>query len=113
MKVGLSIPLIALLLSGCATREFYNKVGLTQASFEQDYAYCKLLGMNAPRQETPVNVYTSHTTTYGSYSTTTVSPDPYAQLGASMGDAMANSDREITTRRLCMQAKGYTFEGEK
>lgn len=113
MKVVVSIPLLALMLSGCATQEFYNKPGLTKTSFDQDYAYCKLLGINAPRQETPVNVYTSHTITSGNYSTTTVGPDPYAQVGASLGDAIANSDREMTTRRLCMQAKGYTFEGER
>jgi hypothetical protein len=39
--------------------------------------------------------------------------DPYAQVGAALGDAMANEQRETTVRHPCMQSKGYSFEGEK
>jgi hypothetical protein len=113
MRIALSIPLVALLLSSCATQELYSKPGLTQADLDQDHAYCQLLAMNAPQQQTQVNVYTAHTTTYGNYSTTTVSPDPYAQFGAALGDTIANDERQTTVRRLCMQSKGYTFVGEK
>jgi outer membrane lipoprotein SlyB len=113
MRFGLSIPLVALLLSGCATQEIYSKPGLTQASLDQDHAYCQLLAMNTPQQQTPVTVYTAHTTTYGSYSTTTVGPDPYAQFGAALGDTITNEESKTTARRLCMQSKGYTFVGEK
>jgi hypothetical protein len=113
MKVGLSIPLIALFLSGCATQEIYSKTGLNQASLDQDHAYCEMLAMNGPQQQTQVNVYTAHTTTYGNSSTTTVSPDPYTQFGAALGDTIANDERQTEIRRLCMQSKGYTFVGEK
>jgi hypothetical protein len=113
MKIELSIPFLALLLSGCATQENYSKPGLTQADLDQDHAYCEMIAMNAPRQQTQVDVYTTHTTNYGNYSTTTVGPDPYAQTGAAIGDAIANAGREDTIRRLCMQSKGYTFVGEK
>jgi len=113
MRTGLSMPLIALLLSGCATQEIYSKPGLTQTRLDQDHAYCELVAMNAPQQQTQVNVYDAHTTTYGNYSTTTVSPDPYAQFGAALGDTIANDESKTTVRRLCMQSKGYTFVGEK
>jgi hypothetical protein len=112
-KISLSISLIALLASGCNTQEIYSKPGLTQASLDEDHASCELMAMNAPQQQTQVDVYTTHTTNYGNYSTTTVGPDPYAQVGAAIGDALANADRPATIRRLCMQSKGYTFVGEK
>jgi hypothetical protein len=76
MKIATPTPLLVLLVSGCNTQEIYSKTGLTQASLDQDHAYCELYAMNAPKQQTEVDVYTSHTTTYGNYSTTTVGPDP-------------------------------------
>lgn len=79
-KIRLSISLIALLASGCNTEEIYSKPGLTQVSLDQDHAYCELMAMNSPQQQTQVDVYTTHTTNYGNYSTTTVAPDPMLKL---------------------------------
>lgn len=97
------------LLSGCATEEIYSRPDLDQALLQRDYAECVMYSQGAPQQHTPVNSYTATTTTYGNTSTTTIAPNPYAQAGAALGDAFANAERQTELRRLCMQARGYTY----
>jgi hypothetical protein len=105
---------LALVLAGCGTEsELYSRTGLTQAGLDADYAGCQLQAMNVPEQHTAVNSYTATTTVVGNTATTTVGPNPYASLGAAIGDSIANDERETTVRRLCMQVKGYSFAGMK
>jgi hypothetical protein len=113
MKRRISIFLIAVGLSACDTQEVWQRAGLTQASLDQDYAQCQLYAESMPKQYTPTQVYNATTTTYGGYATTTVRPDPYSEVGAAIGDTIANDEHQTRVRRLCMQAKGYQFAGTK
>lgn len=109
MRIIVSI-ITALVLSGCASApDIYDRPHTTSAQFQQDFAGCKLVAMGLPQQHTQANSYVANTTTYGNTSNTTIEPNPYAQLGAAIGDAIHNHNQKIDAFRLCMQAQGYSL----
>jgi hypothetical protein len=99
---------VVLVLGGCATSpDIWDRPYTSQSQFNNDAAGCKLVAMTIPKQQTQVDTYRAETVSYGNRATTTVGPDPYAKLGAVIGDAITNSANAKTAVRLCMQSKGY------
>ncbi len=109
MKAVAAIAALGVALSGCAHKsDIWDKPGGTASQFNQDLAGCKMYASGAPQQHTQTNVYVAQTYVHGNYARTTVGPDPYAQLGAAIGDAIANGVQHMQAVRLCMESNGYT-----
>ncbi len=119
------LVLATLALAGCASHpDIYDKPGGTQAQFNQDSAYCKLVAMSMPQQQAaqlPPN-YTATTSYNGTYMGTNnfgtangmaqtniqAQPNP-GQAFANLAAAIGNIARQRAALRYCMASKGYTL----
>lgn len=108
MQYQKAVLIVCASLCGCAAQpDIWDRPYTTRDQFDRDAANCKLIAMSIPQQHTQVDTFRADTVSYGNRTTTTYGPDPYAKLGAVIGDAVANSANAKTAVRLCMQSKGY------
>ena len=111
----LRLSVLTFMLTGCAAEQelWTRPVSVTQAQLDQAYAACQVTALQTPEIHTQTDVYTSHVTTIGNQTTVTTGPDPYAQFGNALSDAIDNDQRKTEIRRWCMASKGFVFAGTR